>query len=187
MKKYIHSGNPTPTLAPLIILKTSFPTTCLVDRCSRVNKHHCHLPEMNWCFTVQQTYPPNKDIPFMSLQFHHPKKPTTQTNNYHRNNFFGDKFAQNPNQNQNSAIPTKNQPTLGSSYSRQPPSKTNICRGVSFRSVASQDPARWRRGQAWVGWLFRWFVLKVEILNCIGILIYMDKIMVLSWNSCVFL
>ena len=31
-----------------------------------------------------------------------------------------------------------NQPTLGSSYSRQPPSKTNTCRGDSFRSVASQ-------------------------------------------------
>lgn len=148
-------------------------------------KHHCHLPEMNWCFTVLQTK--------TSLSCHY-NCITTQKNQQPKHKlsskhfFLGDKFAQNPNQTQNSVIPTKNQPTLGSSYSRQPPSKTNICRGVSFRSVASQDPARWRRGRAWVGWLFLvgsiWRLRYSTAWNSYFILI---KSMVLEWNAYVFL
>ena len=104
-----------------------------------MNTHHCHLPEMIDVSECNKHLLQTKTSLSCHYNFSTQQKPATQTQKLSSQQFFlVTNICPKPKPKIVSSLPKKINPTLGSSYSRQPPSKTNTCRGVSFRSLASR-------------------------------------------------
>lgn len=123
--------------------------------------------------------PPNKNIPFMSLQFHHPTKTNNpNTKNHHPYNFFGvPNICPKPKRTKPkivSSLPKKITQlwvhlTLASHHPKPIPVVVFLS-DLWPHAFPSASEVTGQRGRC-VGWLVVscWFDLKVEILNCIGI------------------
>ena len=134
-------------------------------------KHHCHLPEMNWCFTVQQTKP--------SLSCHYnfitQKNQQPKHKNCHPNNFFWWQiYAQNPN-GPNPKIcviqPPKKSTNSGFIW-LSPATIQNQYLSWCFFQICGLTRSSEVTTRSGVGWLVVWLVrFEVEILLH-GILVF---------------